>query len=258
MPYRTILYQKKEDIGWITLNRPQAGNAIDAQMTQELIEACQRIAQDEAIKVVVIVGAGEKAFSLGEDFSQLAESLSEPKSSTTLTGAARAIAGLNRPVIAAINGDALGQGLELALACDLRIASETARFGLPHTSLGLIPRDGGTQRLPRIIGRAKALEMILVAESIDAQEALRIGLVHKIFSPQVLIPQVEKLAAKIASRAPIALRYAKEAVNKGLDLTLGQGLGLECDLYLLLQTTEDRTEGIRAFLEKRPPQFKGE
>jgi enoyl-CoA hydratase len=160
--------------------------------------------------------------------------------------------------IAAINGDAWGEGLELALSCDIRIASEGARFCLPHTGYGLIPGGGGTQRLPRLVGKGKALEMTLTAEPIDAQEAFRTGLVNKVVPHDELLQEVEELAGRIIARAPIALRYAKEAVNKGLDLTLEQGLRLEADLYFLIQTTDDRMEGIRAFLEKRSPQFKGE
>jgi enoyl-CoA hydratase/carnithine racemase len=158
----------------------------------------------------------------------------------------------------AVNGDALGQGLELVLAGDIRVASENATFGFPDTAFGLIPQDGGTQRLPPLVGKTKALEMLFTAEPIDVQEARRIGLVNKVVSQEELMPTVMGLATTMTSKGPIALRYAKEAVHKGLDLTLAQGLRLEADLYLLLQTTRDRTEGIRAFLEKRTPQFKGE
>ena len=160
-------------------------------------------------------------------------------------------------VIAAINGDALGQGLELALSCDIRLASNEARFSLPQVAKGLIPGDGGTQRLSRIVGKGKALELILTAGVIDAGEALAIGLVNKVMAQEELTAGAEAMAKTMAAKGPIALRYAKEAVNKGLDLTLEQGLCLEADLYFLLHTTDDRTEGIRAFLEKRPPQFKG-
>jgi enoyl-CoA hydratase/carnithine racemase len=160
--------------------------------------------------------------------------------------------------IAAIDGVAMGEGLELALACDVRIASDRASFCLPHTAHGLIPSGGGTQRLPRLVGKGKALEMILTAEPIDAEEALNIGLVSKVVSPAKLFSIVEEWADRITKQAPIALRYAKEAVNKGMDISLEQGLRLEADLYFLIQTTEDRMEGIRAFKEKRPPRFKGE
>ena len=168
------------------------------------------------------------------------------------------VAGIEKPVIAAINGDALGQGLELALACDIRIASQKAHFGFPDVALGLIPSDGGTQRLPRIIGRGKALELILTAEIINAAEALEIGLVTKVVPAESLIAEVDALAKAIAGKAPISLRYIKEAINKGLDLTMEQGLRLEADLYFLLHTTGDRTEGIKAFQQKRPPEFKGQ
>ncbi len=243
MPYATIVYDKRGHIARLTLNRPEMDNAIDERLSWELGEACQQINQDEDIRVVIITGAGDRAFCSGSD--------------EDVPAVASAVAGIDRPVIAAINGDALGQGLELALSCDIRIASARARFGLPHTALGLIPTNGGTQRLPRIVAKGKALEMILTAEPIDAGEAYRIGLVNKVVPHQDLIPEAEEFAQRIAAKGPIALRYAKEAVNKGLDLTLEQGLRLEADLYFLLHTTEDRTDGIRAFQEKRPPQFKG-
>ena len=196
--------------------------------------------------MVVLTGAGE-GFSIGSDPHQDRETM----------GAAQAIASIDHPVIAAINGDALGKGLELALSSDVRLASENATFGFPESSLGLIPMDGGTQRLPRIVGRGKAMEMILIAETIDAQEAYRIGLVNRVVPREELLHEAEEMATRMASRGPIALRYAKEAVLKGLDLTLEQGLRLEGDLYFLLQTTEDIAEGIRSFLERRTPQFKG-
>jgi enoyl-CoA hydratase/carnithine racemase len=160
-------------------------------------------------------------------------------------------------VIAAINGDATGQGLELALACDIRVATEASHFGLPHIKKGLIPWDGGTQRLSRLVGSGKTLEMILTGEMIDAQEALRIGLVNKVVPREELMKAVTGLAQEMASKGPIALRYAKEAIHKGMDLTLEQGLRLEADLYLLLHTTKDRSEGIKAFREKKVPRFEG-
>jgi enoyl-CoA hydratase/carnithine racemase len=160
-------------------------------------------------------------------------------------------------VIAAISGDVIGQGLELALACDLRIASETSHFGLPQIKTGHLPSDGGTQRLSRLVGRGKGLEMILTGEIIDAQEALRIGLVNKVVPKKDLMEVTMKMAQEMASRGPIALRYIKEAIYKGMDMTLEQGLRLEADLYLILHTTKDRTEGIQAFRGKRKPKFEG-
>jgi enoyl-CoA hydratase len=248
MPYSTVVYTKKDHIAHITLNRPDVGNIINQQLAQELEAVCCGISQDEDIYVVTLTGAGDKAFCSG----------SELQKSGTGYRAATAIASIDRPVIAAINGDAVGQGLELALSCDIRLASDKARFGFPQIAQGLIPFDGGTQRLPRIVGRGKALELILTAETITAREALEIGLVSKVVDGASLAAEAEALAKTIAAKGPIALRFIKEAVNKGLDLTLEQGLRLEADLYFLLHTTADRTEGITAFLEKRPPQFKGQ
>ena len=168
------------------------------------------------------------------------------------------MAGIEKPVIAAINGDAIGDGLEMALACDVRIAAQNARFGLPEIEEGLIPADGGTQRLPRIVGRGKALEMVLTGEIIGAAEALENGLVTKVLPPESVTVEAEVLAKAMAAKAPVSLRYIKEAINKGLDMTMEQGLRLEADLYFLLHTTGDRTEGIKAFQQKRPPEFKGQ
>jgi len=246
MSYETIIYEKKGQIGYLTLNRPQVDNAINAEMAKELADVCHRINQDEEVSVVILMAAGDN-FSSGCD----------PQEREAAGEASGAIASVERVVIAAIKGDALGEGLELALSCDIRVASEGARFCFPHTGYGMIPGAGGTQRLPRLVGKGKALEMILTAEPIDAQEAFRTGLVNKVVPSQRLLQEAEEMAKGIIPRGPIALRYAKEAVNKGLDLTLEQGLRLEADLYFLIQTTEDRTEGIRAFLERRPPQFKG-
>ncbi len=243
MPDTTVIYTKKNHVAHVTLNRPEVGNLINLELAQEVEEVCSRINQDDDVYVVVFTGAGERAFCGGSE--------------TPKTNVAAAVASIDRPVIAAINGDALGAGLELALSCDIRLASEKARFGLPQVASGLIPMNGGTQRLPRLIGKGKALELILTAETIDAEKAFKIGLVSKVVPQDKLASEAEALAQNVASKAPISLRYVKEAVNKGMDLTLEQGLRLEADLYLLLHTTADRTEGIRAFLEKRKPEFKG-
>ena len=247
MSYDTIIYTKSDHIARITLNRPQVNNTLNQQMAQEVEDACHQLKQDEDIYAVIISGAGNKAFCHG----------SAPEQLDTGYSICKAVVSIDRPVIAAINGEALGQGLELALSCDIRLASDKAEFGFPQVATGLIPSDGGTQLLPRIVGRGKALELILTAETISAKEALEIGLVHKIVALKDLALEVEAMAKTITSKAPIALRYAKEAINKGLDLTMEQGLRLETDLYLLLHTTKDRTEGINAFLQKRPSQFKG-
>lgn len=239
---KTVLLEKKARVAYITLNRLEAKNAINEPLAYELIEACLEINGDDAIYVAVITGAGE-AFCGGSELT---------------TGVAIAVASINQPVIAAINGDALGQGIELALACDIRLASDRSRFGLTHLANGLVPADGGTQRLPRIVGKAKALELLLTAGTISAGEAFKIGLVNKVVDGESLMAEAEALAKNLAGKAPAALRSIKEAVNKGLDLSLEQGLRLEADLYFLLHTTSDRTEGITAFLQKRPPRFKGE
>jgi len=261
MPGSTVLYKKREHIVDIILNRPEVDNLINRQLAQELAEACLEINQDEDVHVVTITGAGDGVFCRGSELEksfQASDAATKPEQLIIPGNVAASIASIDRPVIAAINGDALGQGLELALSCDIRIASEKARFGFPQAALGLIPMDGGTQRLPRLVGSGKALELIYTADTIGAEEAFEIGLVSKVVPAENLAPEVETLAQTIAGKAPIALRYIKEAVNKGLDLTLEQGLRLEADLYFLLHTTADRTEGIKAFLEKRPPEFKGQ
>ena len=247
------MYQKRQQIGGITLNRPEVNNAINARLAEELIDICSKVSQDEGVRVVTITGAGE-AFCVGTDLSGSLPSETVP---TKLLAVAEALAKLDCPVIAAINGDALGQGLELALACDLRIAADTAHLGLPQIVSGFIPWDGGTQRLPRLIGRAKAMELILLGKPVSVREAYQIGLVNKVVTLEELSLVVANMAQRMASSTPLALKYAKEAIDKGLELTLEQGLRLEADLYSLLQTTQDRIEGITAFREKRKPKFKG-
>jgi enoyl-CoA hydratase len=248
MSYSAVIYAKKDHIARITLNRPDADNVINRQLTRELEDVCRGVNQDDDVYVVIITGAGDKAFCGGGEVGE----------SGAPYNVAAVVAGIDRPVIAAVNGDALGQGAELALSCDIRLASQRARFGFSQVASGLIPVDGGTQRLPRIVGKGKALELILTADAISAGEALEIGLVSAVFPQEKLAAEAETLARTMASKGPVALRFAKEAVNKGLDLTLEQGLRLEADLYFLLHTTADRTEGIKSFLEKRTPEFKGE
>lgn len=252
MPYHSIIYQVARGIATITLNRPRANNTINVSLAQELADTCSFISQDDSVRVVILTGAG-KVFSAGTDLSPGRRA----SPASTLPRAADTLSRLRCPVIAAINGDATGQGLELALAADIRIAAETARLGLPHIASGIIPWDGGTQRLPRLIGRARALEMLLTGAVVTALEAAAMGLVNRVVPPAELLSIVTSLAQKIVDSAPLATQYAREAVRQGMDLTLEQGLRLETDLYLLLQTTTDRTEGITAFLQKRPPRFRG-
>ncbi len=238
----SVSYTKKEHTGYIKLDSPGTGNVITQQMAQERDTLCAQVNRDSDVYVVVVTGEGG-VFSTGGE--------------TGFYSASRTIAGINQPVIAAINGDALNEGLELALACDIRLAVENARFGMSQVAQGRLPNDGGTQRLARIVGRSKALEMLFTAETISAMEALEIGLISKVIPGDKLQEEAESLAKAIADKAPLALRYIKESVNQGLDMPLAQGLRLEADLYFLLHTTEDRTEGIRAFLEKRSPHYKG-
>jgi enoyl-CoA hydratase len=245
MPYRTIRYSKKGHIATIKLGLLAGVNS--RELAGELEEVIGRINDDNNVYVVVVTGTGRTFV----DFSDARPGERLP------SGPAAIIAAIDRPVIAAINGDALGEGLEIALSCDIRIASERARFAMPQVARGRLPKDGGTQRLPRIVGRGKAMEMLLTAKTLSTDEALEIGLVSKVVPYRELAMEVRKLAESIAAKGPLALRYLKEAVIKGMDLTLEQGLRLEADLYFLLHTTADRTEGIKAFREKRKPEFKG-
>jgi enoyl-CoA hydratase/carnithine racemase len=258
MPESTILLQISNHIAKITLNRPDAKNGINLQMGQELDGICRQINQDNDTYVVILTGTGG-VFCNGSEPTMTGEKQTRGEAETAQKyNTSAAIAAIEKPVIAAINGDVFGDGLELALACDVRIAAQNAHFGLPEIGAGMIPSGGGTQRLPRIVGRGKALEMILTGEMIDAAAALEYGLVTKIVPMESLMPEVEALATAMAAKAPVSLRYIKEAINKGLDLTMEQGLRLEADLYFLLHTTGDRTEGIKAFQQKRPPEFKGQ
>ncbi len=238
-----LLYDKKDHVAYVTLNRPEAGNKVNNELAQQLADICEDVNQDSDIHVMLLTGSGDKAFCLGSE---------------TGSNAAASVASVEKPVIAALNGAAFGEGLEIALSCDLRIAADTVKFSFPWLEAGIIPSDGGTQRLPRLIGRGKAMELILTAETLTAAEALDIGLVSTVVPAADLAAEAEKLVRGIATKAPVSLRYVKEAVNKGLDMTLDQGLRLEADLYMLIHTTSDRTEGITAFLEKRTPEFKGE
>jgi enoyl-CoA hydratase/carnithine racemase len=248
MSYEVVAYEKKDYVGTVHIHDLD-GEAKLSRLSDELSDLCGEIAWDEGIRVVLLSGVGEKSFAL--------ETFPCEESVLTACSIAEPLARLDRPVIVALNGDTTGQGLELALACDIRIATETSCFALPQVRRGLLPSDGGTQRLARLVGRAKALEMILTGEAIDAREALRIGLANRIVPPGQAVPTAMEIAQKMASMAPIALRYVKEAVLKGMDMTLEQGLRLEEDLYLLLYTTQDRAEGIKAFREKRAPRFEG-
>jgi len=256
MLYQTISLQKVDHVMVVNLKDTVNYQMGMARLSDELTELLTEITWDEEVRVIVITGSGEKSFCLGAGLNGTFSGTGE-KEGRRFLSVAEPIAQIDRPVIAAIQGDAIGQGLEMVLACDIRIAGETSRFGLTQIKEGLIPWDGGTQRLVRLVERGRALEMVLTGELIDAKEAYRIGLVNQVVPPKELIASVMKMAQEMASKGPIALRYTKEAVYKGMDLTLKQGLQLEADLYLLIHTTKDRTEGIKAFQEKRVPKFEG-
>jgi enoyl-CoA hydratase len=256
MIYQTLSVQTTGHVAIMTLKGPVDSPSIKVRLSDELMEFGDVIREDEKIRVVIVTDAGERSFSIEADTVE--PSLEGDEELTTRNWSLAApIAELEVPTVAAIWGDAIGQGLELVLACDVRVAAETAHFGFPEIKKGLIPQDGGTQRLARLVGRGKATEMILTGEVIDAQEALRIGLLNKVVPSESLTAVALKMAQEIGSKAPIALRYTKEAIYKGMDMTLEQGLRLEADLYLLLHTTRDRTEGIKAFQEKKPLRFEG-
>ena len=257
--YNTLIYEKKDNIGVLTVNRPDKLNALSNELTEELQHLLDEIEKDVDLRVVVITGAGDKAFVAGADINELVErdALKGRDVSRFRQALFARIENLPVPVIAAVNGYALGGGLELALACNIRIASEKAQFGAPEVKLGIIPGDGGTQRLPRLVGLGRAMELVLTGDFIDAQEAHRIGLVNRVVSPDELMESVMTLAKKIASRPPLAVKYAKEAVNRSQEGDTASGYALESYLHALACTTEDKTEGVAAFLEKREGQFKG-
>ena len=253
--YTTLKYALSPPIATVTLYRPRARNRVNATMAAELRQVCQRLREDD-VRVAIVTGSG-RSFSSGRETYRPSRGES-PATWLERRRAAVALARIEVPVIAAINGDAVDQGLELALACDLRLAAGDSTLGFTDVGKGVVPWDGGTQLLPRLVGRATALEMLLTSKLVEASEAWRTGLVNEVVEPSRLMDRATELAGVIAAGAPIALRYAKETVLKGMDMTLEQGLRLETDLSMVLQTTRDRAEGLRSFAEKREPQFRGE
>jgi enoyl-CoA hydratase len=260
MPYETILVEASGPaIVRITLHRPKVLNALNRALFAELDAALDEIAADESVRVVILTGSGEKAFAAGADIQELAE-VSGVEGQELAENGQRIFSkleNLGRPVIAAVNGFALGGGCELAMSATMRIASETARFGQPEVKLGLIPGYGGTQRLPRLVGKSGALKLLLTGEIISAAEALRIGLVDEVVPAGELLPRVQALASAIVSMAPIAIRQCLAAVQSGYDLPLEEALAREAALFGLCCETEDKAEGTSAFLEKRAPIWKG-
>lgn len=259
MELQTLLYETRDRVAIITVNRPEKLNALNAQTKQELETVLAAAREDPEVDVLIVTGAGTKAFVAGTDIGELAELTDETGESFSTKGQALfdRIEACEKPVIAAVNGYALGGGCELALACHIRIASSTARFGQPEVSLGIIPGYGGTQRLPRLVGRGPALEMILSGVPVGAEDALRLGLVNRVVEPEKLLESALTLARRIVSQAQPAVRLAIRAVNIAEETTLSEGLGGEAALFGECCGTADFGEGVRAFLEKRPPRFTG-
>jgi enoyl-CoA hydratase/carnithine racemase len=254
-----ILYEKRNGIAYVTVNRPKVLNALNTPTWTDIRTAFEDTRNDPAVHGVILTGAGNKAFIAGADISELshATALDAERASRFGQEVLDLIENLGKPVIAAVNGFALGGGCETAMACTIRIAVDTAKFGQPEVTLGLVPGGGGTQRLPRLVGKGRALQLILSAEMISAQEAYRIGLVNEVVPSADLITRAEAILRKIASNAPMAVKFALTAVNKGMETSQDEGLLLEASYFGLCAGTEDKKEGTSAFLEKRTPQFRG-
>ncbi len=254
-----VLYEKKGALAYMTLNRAKVLNALNKATITELSAVFEDARDDAAVRGVILTGAGDKAFAAGADISEMAGDTPADAEGKTRQGQGLTllIENLGKPVIAAVNGFALGGGCELAMACTIRLAVETAKFGQPEVTIGIIPGYGGTQRLPRLVGRGRALQLILSAEMIDAQEAYRIGLVNEIVARDNLIPRAEAILNKINANAPVAIKLALGAVNRGLDMTLADGLSIEASLFAQCVATQDMKEGVAAFREKRKPKFQG-
>lgn len=257
--YTNLLFEVEDGIGIVTINRPKALNALNAATMNELDRLCDEIAKDVSVKAVIVTGGGDRSFVAGADITEM-------QNMTALEGRewgkyAQAVfsklEGLPKPVIAAVNGFALGGGCELAMACDIRIASDKAKFGQPEVSLGIPPGFGGTQRLSRLVGKGVAKEMLFTGDMIDAAEAYRIGLVNKVTTPEELMNTAKAMAQKIMTRGPIAVQACKSAVNVGLDLDLKSGIAYEAEVWGMCFATEDQKEGMAAFVEKRKASFKG-
>ena len=259
MSYENILYEVRDQVARITVNRPQVLNALNRATVEELDRAFDAARADSGVRALIITGAGEKSFVAGADINELAKQSPVEGKEYSLFGQAafHKLETMGKPSIAAINGFALGGGCELALCCSIRIASKNARLGQPEVKLGLLPGYGGTQRLARLCGKGVAHELLLSGEMIPADEALRVGLVNHVVELPELIPAAEKIAQKIVANAPLAVKYAMEAVEHGMEMTQEEGLFLEATLFGLCCATEDMREGTKAFLEKRPAKFQG-
>jgi enoyl-CoA hydratase len=257
--FETIVVEKRESVAILTINRPEKMNSLNTQVMSEIISALSELENDTSVRVLVITGTGEKSFIAGADISEFAGRTSvSQRAAMSSIRLSNAVENFSKPVIAMINGFCLGGGNELAMACDLRYASEKARFGQPEINLGIIPGDGGTQRLTRLIGEGKAMEWILTGDIYNAQTAVDLGLINAAFPPEELEAKTMEIAQKIAEKSPIALRFAKEAVKIAAKSNLDEGLRREVDLFAICFSSKDKEEGINAFLEKRKAAFSGE
>jgi enoyl-CoA hydratase len=259
MAYQTLLYEQDTSIVQLTINRPEKYNALNRQTISDLEQAFDQIDRDPQVRAVVLTGAGEKSFVAGADINELAELQPLDARAHALRGQRlySRIENLSKPVIAAINGFALGGGLELAMSCTLRIASDNAKLGQPEIKLGIIPGYGGTQRLPRLVGKGVALSLLLTGDPINAAEAFRIGLVQQVVPPADLLATARQWATRILSNAPLAVSLCLDTVNRGLEMSLPEALSYEASQFALTCSTEDMREGTRAFVEKRPAAFRG-
>jgi len=259
MNYESLIVEKRDGVAIVTINRPEKLNALNEKVMQELDAAFAALGADGDVRGVVLTGAGEKAFVAGADIGELSRQSPVGGKEKSIRGQRTLdrIENLGKPVIAAVNGFALGGGCELALCCHVRVASENARLGTPEVKLGLMCGYAGTQRLARLVGKGRALEMLLTGEPVDAAEAHRIGLVNKVFPKEKLLAEAEALLRKMIANAPTSLRFSLEAVNAGLEMPFDEAQYLEATLFGLLCTTEDMKEGTQAFLEKRPAKFQG-